>query len=588
MEGYLNNKKFIKFISLIINSKKLMNKANSYYVLTFIIIIQFSKAKLTLLKLSEIKLVIKGRGTQQILYNSFSYDPSEVIVNGNLKSTCRKSCDLENEDKNDVIIKFYSKINTCEYMFHGLRNIIEADLSNFDSSQVISMAYMFEDCTNLKRIDFGEIDTSLVKSIYSIFKHCEELTFVDMSKFNTRNLEDMYDTFSDCYKLIAVKMQNFDTSKTRIMRGIFHECRSLKYADISSFRTPCVTDLTLMFYDCQSLIYVDLSSFIIYHTIESASMFQNANSNLKICIRDDTTISNLPLNDLPNLRNQCSDNCFNNNIKIDLSSNTCINNCNQCSYRYEYYNLCFQTCPENTYPKINEFLCLDKKPKGYYLDNDIHQYNLCYQTCKDCKLKGEEMNNNCTECTIGYNFLTDSMHSSNGNCYPICNDFFYFDESNIFHCVTGCPEQFNKIINEKKKCINECKNDDTYSYEYNNICFRDCPNESRFLFNYYCIDGIINNQTTYLELIKNKVIKVVSIEELDNDLIFTNNEVVYTVSSTSNQNRNLLMNNVTSINFGDCINKLKDKYNISKEEENLYMLKIDIPIEGMEIPKIEY
>ena len=113
--------------------------------------------------------------------------------------------------------------------------------------------------------------------------------------------------------------------------------------------------------------------------------------------------------------------------------------------------------------------------------------------------------------------------------------------------------------------------------------------ESRFLFNYYCIDKIINNQTTFLELIKNKVIKVVNIEELENDLIFTNNEVIYTVSSTSNQNRNLLMNNVSTVNLGDCIYKLKDKYNISKEEEeNLYILKINIPIEGMKIPKIEY
>ena len=561
-----------------------MNKTYTYYVLIFIIIIHFSRAKLTLLKLNEIKLVIKGTGTQQILYNLFPYDPSEVIVNGTLRESCRKSCYLENEDKNEVIITFNSQINTCEYMFHDLSNIIEADLSNFDSSQVISMAYMFEGCNNLKRIDFGEIDTSLVSSIHSIFKKCGELTFIDMSKFNTRNLEDMYDTFSECHKLIAVKMQNFDTSKTRIMRGIFHHCYALKYADISNFQTPCVSDVQYLFERCDSLIYADLSSFIIHHTINTDYMFLNANSNIKMCIRDDTTINYLPI-----FRNQCSDNCFNNNIKIDLRSNTCINNCNECLNNYEYYKLCFDICPENTYPKINEFLCLDKKPKGYYLDNDIHQYNLCYQTCKDCKLKGNETNNNCIECKNGYNFLTDTMYSSNNNCYPICNDFFYFDESNIFHCITQCPEQFNKIINEKKKCINECKNDDTYRYEYNNICFQDCPTESRFLFNYYCIDEIITNQTTYLQLIKNKVIKVVNIEDLDNDLNFMNRGVAYTVSTTSNQNRNLLMNNVTSVNFGDCINKLKDKYNISKdEEENLYILKIDIPIEGMKIPKIEY
>ena len=556
-----------------------MNKTYTYYVLIFIIIIHFSRAKLTLLKLNEIKLVIKGTGTQQILYNLFPYDPSEVIVNGTLRESCRKSCYLEDEDNNEVIIRFSSQINTCENMFQELENIIEADLSNFDASRVTNMAKMFFCCFKLKRINFGDIDTSLVNSIHSLLHGCEELTFVDMSKFNTRNLEDMQDTFSGCHNLIAVKMENFDTSKTKYMRGIFYHCRALKYADLSSFQTPCVIDVSLMFDDCQSLTYADLSSFSIV-----TDQFNNVNSNPKICIRDDIDISNLP-----GSRNQCSDNCFNNNIKIDLSSNTCINNCNQCSNIYEYYNLCFQTCPENTYPKINEFLCLDKKPKGYYLDIDNKIYKLCYETCEDCNINGDEMHNNCIECKNGYNFLIDSMYSSNGNCYPKCNDFFYFDESNIFHCITECPEQFNKIITDKKKCINECQNDDTYKYEYNNICYQDCPTGSSFLFNYYCIDKIITNQTTYLELIKNKVIKVVNIEELDNDLNFMNRGIAYTVSSTSNQNRNLLMSNVTTINFGDCINKLKDKYNISKdEEENLYILKIDIPIEGMKIPKIEY
>ena len=294
---------------------------------------------------------------------------------------------------------------------------------------------------------------------------------------------------------------------------------------------------------------------------------------------------------MPGSRNDCSDVCFRRNIKICLGQNTCIDNCNRCSNKYEYYNICFYKCPENTYPKINEFLCLDKKPKGYYLKRSISKYSLCYEFCSDCNKEGNEINNNCIECKNGYQFLKDSMYSSNGNCYEICNYFFYFDEFNHFNCVRECPEEFNKKINEKNKCINECKNDDIYKYEYNNICYKNCPNKSRFLYNFYCIDEFINNQTIYLELIKNKVINNANIEELNegNDLTFNNQEVIYTISTTSNQNKNLLKNNVTSVNLGDCINKLKDKYNISKDEEvNLYILKIDIPLEGMKIPKIEY
>ena len=99
-----------------------MNKEYSHYILTFIIISHFLNAKLTLLKLSEIKLIIKGSGTQQILDNSFPYDPSEVIVNGNLRESCRKTCYLENEDNNEVVIKFESQINIIFLRIEQLRD----------------------------------------------------------------------------------------------------------------------------------------------------------------------------------------------------------------------------------------------------------------------------------------------------------------------------------------------------------------------------------------------------------------------------------------------------------------------------------
>ena len=49
-----------------------------------------------------------------------------------------------------------------------------------------------------------------------------------------------------------------------------------------------------------------------------------------------------------------------------------------------------------------------------------------------------------------------------------------------------------------------------------------------------------------------------------------------------NQKRN---NNESTIHLGDCENKLKEKYNISKNE-SLYLIKVDILIDN--IPKVEY
>ena len=36
------------------------------------------------------------------------------------------------------------------------------------------------------------------------------------------------------------------------------------------------------------------------------------------------------------------------------------------------------------------------------------------------------------------------------NCYKICEDFYYFDESNEYHCTKTCQGKYNKAIIEKK------------------------------------------------------------------------------------------------------------------------------------------
>jgi hypothetical protein len=55
----------------------------------------------------------------------------------------------------------------------------------------------------------------------------------------------------------------------------------------------------------------------------------------------------------------------------------------------------------------------------------------------------------------------------------------------------------------------------------------------------------------------------------------------YTITTTTNQKNNK-NNNVSTINLGNCENKLKEKYSISKEN-NLYILKIDTILDNIPI-----
>ena len=74
----------------------------------------------------------------------------QVFINGILNNSCQKTCFLNN-DLNDITIIFNNNLESCSNMFKNLINLIQVDLSNFDTSKVTLMNSMFENCTNLKK-----------------------------------------------------------------------------------------------------------------------------------------------------------------------------------------------------------------------------------------------------------------------------------------------------------------------------------------------------------------------------------------------------------------------------------------------------
>ena len=59
-----------------------------------------------------------------------------------------------------------------------------------------------------------------------------------------------------------------------------------------------------------------------------------------------------------------------------------------------------------------------------------------------------------------------------------CNYYHYFDEFNNFYCNETCPDEINKLIREKRKCVNRCNDDNIYKYEYKKIWYKECPNST--------------------------------------------------------------------------------------------------------------
>ena len=155
---------------------------------------------------------------------------------------------------------------------------------------------------------------------------------------------------------------------------------------------------------------------------------------------------------------------------------------------YSYYRLILN----------NRRVCVDTVPENYYLDTD-GIYKQCYNLCKKCSQLGDETNNQCNECIDGYQLINNQLTNTK-NCIIACNNYYYFDENNQYQCTESneCPPQYNKIISNKNECIDDCKNDDIYLYEYKNNCLDECPiNIKKYEEQKLCLDECNTEQFEY-------------------------------------------------------------------------------------------
>jgi len=408
---------------------KLNNKNGIFRLFIFIIFIirlSLSFGEISKLKklqfTSEITLTISGKGDQYILNNKnfkmedveYSFDkiPDEILVNGEpQKYKGIMVYDLKKE-VNNITIKFNNLLTSCNLMFLNLTNITKIDLSKFDSSHVEQMAGMFYGCSSLISINFGHFKTSLVKNMHRMFDGCGKISSLDLSSFDTANVEDMYGLFSFCNSIQSFDLSNFITSKVKEMavmfynctgiktlslksfdtssvinfHGMFKFCSSLVSLDLSSFDTSTAGNMNHMFYGCKSLVSLDLSNFSIKNIKYLFLMFYDFNMNAIFCVNEDKTYKIIQqLEEYnKNFTNDCSNVCFTKaNHKIIPDKNMCTYEClnNNDNASFEYENICYESCPDDTYPIVSRHICkkikitdwdINKFFNGSYNINDLN------------------------------------------------------------------------------------------------------------------------------------------------------------------------------------------------------------------------
>ena len=192
-----------------------------------------------------------------------------------------------------------SKVTDMSAMFYNMSNLTTLNLSNFDTSQVIYMESMFYGVRNLTTLNLSNFDTSKVTNMRTMFYDMRNLTTLNISSFDTSQVTDMNNMFAYMSNLTTLDLSSFNTSKVTDMRYMFVFMVSLTALNLSNFDTSHVTNMGSMFYGTTSLPTLDISSFDTSHVTDMNNMFSLPNEEMpndkleKIYVNNDFNTTNL-------------------------------------------------------------------------------------------------------------------------------------------------------------------------------------------------------------------------------------------------------------------------------------------------------
>ena len=166
-----------------------------------------------------------------------------------------------------------SKVTDMSLMFHGMRDLSALNLSSFNTSQVTDMHNMFYGMSNLTTLDLSNFDTSKVTNMGLMFYGMSNVTALDLSNFDTSKVTNMGNMFSSMTNLTSLNLSSFNTSEVTNMGFMFYGIPNLTSLDLSNFDTSKTTKMSFMFYGMRNLTALNLSSFNTSQVTDMSGMF---------------------------------------------------------------------------------------------------------------------------------------------------------------------------------------------------------------------------------------------------------------------------------------------------------------------------
>ena len=468
---------------------------------------------------------------------------------GGMFQNCRALTSL------DLSVFDTTNTENMEYMFDQCYTLMEIKLSNFNTLNVKNFQNMFSECHFLQSLNLSNFNTQSATNLNNMFNGCNSLIYLNFTSLTINNVASTDNMFSQisssaafCFKDDNIKNQftelNIDCENACFKKSpklIIETKKCIEDCSLDNYykyeyNNKCYKDkcpdgttssstnqfLCKLILDCPKYSSMDRTECFdyipegYYLSDNNQNLIDICHDNCKTCEQKGWEGNNNCLTCKENLfydNGNCVSSCtygsYTDNYGNKICS--CNNKCEECSS--ENISLC-KSCNQGYYPKNDEikkgytsfdcFFALEEL-EGYFPYNGY--FYLCYTSCKKCSSSGNDYNHNCDKCKDNYyQLLNENIDEK--NCYLNCNNYYYFDSNNTYQCTTTkqCPDNRNKLIKEKKKCIDSCVNDNKYTNEYNNTeCVEQCP-EGYFPENNICKykeTEAITNENTAKETDKN-------------------------------------------------------------------------------------
>ena len=166
----------MKYKSKLVNNSFFKNKTVMILYLMINLFIQVLTEEIK----SNITLKINGKGLKNVFSSSNDFNknnyPTKVYIN-KIEQDIVQNSYYFNETNNFIELIWDKNIDNSYDMFRGCSDIIELDLSKFNSSEITIMNNMFRDCTSLISLNLENFDTSKINYLANFFKNCKSLTF---------------------------------------------------------------------------------------------------------------------------------------------------------------------------------------------------------------------------------------------------------------------------------------------------------------------------------------------------------------------------------------------------------------------------